>query len=61
MLNDAFERTADAARARQQNINRHPLGRLGPAEDVAYLALFLASDEAGFITSGTFVIDGGAS
>jgi 3-oxoacyl-[acyl-carrier protein] reductase len=61
MLNDAFERTADAARARQQNIKRHPLGRLGTAEDVAYLALFLASDEAGFITGGTFVIDGGAS
>lgn len=61
MLNDAFERTADAARTRQQNIKRHPLGRLGTAEDVAYLALFLASDESGFITGGTFVIDGGAS
>ncbi len=61
MLNDAFERTADAARSRQQNIKRRPLGRLGTAEDVAFLALFLASDEAGFITGGTFVIDGGAS
>ena len=61
MLTTAFERTQDPAEARAQNVKRHPLGRLGTPEDVAYLALFLASDEASFITGGTFVVDGGAS
>ncbi len=36
-----------------------PLGKLGTPEDVAYAALFLASDEAKFITGQTLVVDGG--
>jgi NAD(P)-dependent dehydrogenase (short-subunit alcohol dehydrogenase family) len=36
-----------------------PLGRLGTKEDVAHLALFLASDAASFITGGVFPVDGG--
>ena len=36
-----------------------PLGRLGSVDDVAALAAFLASDEAGYITGSTFVVDGG--
>jgi 3-oxoacyl-[acyl-carrier protein] reductase len=36
-----------------------PLGRLGTPEDVACAVLFLASDEAGYITGTTIVIDGG--
>ena len=36
-----------------------PLGRLGSIEDIANAALFLASDEAGYITAQTLVIDGG--
>ena len=36
-----------------------PLGVLGEPEDVGYAALFLASDEARFITSQTLIIDGG--
>jgi NAD(P)-dependent dehydrogenase (short-subunit alcohol dehydrogenase family) len=61
MLRQAFERASDPAGARAQNIKRHPLGRLGTPEDVAYFALFLASDESSFVTGGTHVIDGGAS
>lgn len=37
----------------------HPLGRVGSPEDVASLALFLASDEASWITGGVHSIDGG--
>jgi glucose 1-dehydrogenase len=39
-----------------QNI---PLGRVGTVDDVAGLAVFLASDEAAYITGSTYVIDGG--
>ena len=44
---------------RQDRINRTPLGRLGTAADVAYGVLFLASDEASFMTGSELVIDGG--
>lgn len=36
-----------------------PLGRLGSPDDVASLAVFLASDEAAYITGSTYVVDGG--
>lgn len=36
-----------------------PIGRIGQPRDVADLALFLASDEAGFITGGLIFVDGG--
>jgi len=40
-------------------ISAIPQRRLGSVEDVAYAALFFASDEAGFITGQTIVVDGG--
>jgi 3-oxoacyl-[acyl-carrier protein] reductase len=36
-----------------------PLGRLGAPRDVAQAALFLASDDAAYITGTTIVVDGG--
>ncbi len=44
---------------RQAFIDRQPMGRLGTAEEVAALALFLASDEASYITGQAHLVDGG--
>ncbi len=43
----------------QERLVRTPLGRIGKPEDVAYGALFLASDESSFMTGSELVIDGG--
>jgi 2-keto-3-deoxy-L-fuconate dehydrogenase len=40
-------------------VDRQPMGRLGTAKEVALLALFLASDEASYITGQTHLVDGG--
>ncbi len=39
--------------------SRHPLGRLGRPEEIAYAALFLASDESSFVTGAPLAVDGG--
>ncbi len=39
----------------------HPLGRVGTIADVANVCLFLASDEAGFVTGANYTVDGGIS
>jgi 2-keto-3-deoxy-L-fuconate dehydrogenase len=44
---------------RQAFIDRQPMGRLGTAREVAALALFLASDEASYITGQAHLVDGG--
>jgi 2-keto-3-deoxy-L-fuconate dehydrogenase len=44
---------------RQDFVARQPMGRLGTAEEVAWLALFLASDEASYITGQAHLVDGG--
>ncbi|AXB79370.1 SDR family NAD(P)-dependent oxidoreductase [Novosphingobium sp. P6W] len=60
LLRGSFESQPNPAAARAQNVLRHPLGRLGMPEEVAELALFLASDKAAWITGAVHSIDGGA-
>lgn len=60
MLRASFDRASDPAAARAANVLRHPLGRLGTADDVADLVLFVSSDAAGWITGTVMAIDGGA-
>ena len=48
-------------KAKQDFIARQPLGRIGKAEEIASLALYLSSDESSFVTGQTHVIDGGWS
>ncbi len=49
------------ARLRQRFERGHPIGRLGTPEDIAHLALYLASDESSWVTGSVFTIDGGFS
>jgi 2-keto-3-deoxy-L-fuconate dehydrogenase len=49
----------DYAKTRAEFEARQPMGRLGKPEEIAALALYLASDESGFTTGQTHVIDGG--
>ena len=51
--------TDDPAAAREGLVARQPMGRLGTPEEIAAAALYLASDDAAFITGTGLVIDGG--
>lgn len=58
-LQDRMRSTGDFDATRAAFIARQPMGRLGTPEEVAHLAVYLASDEASFVTGSTFVMDGG--
>jgi 2-keto-3-deoxy-L-fuconate dehydrogenase len=49
----------DEATVRQAFIDRQPMGRLGTAEEVALLGVYLASDEASYTTGQIHLVDGG--
>lgn len=49
----------DMAKGLAMTVAKYPIGRLGTPEEIARLALFLASDDAAFITGSTFTADGG--
>jgi 2-keto-3-deoxy-L-fuconate dehydrogenase len=49
----------DVEQVRREFIARQPMGRLGRPEEIAALAVYLASDESSFTTGQTHVIDGG--
>lgn len=58
-LDDRINALADPVQARKDFIARQPMGRLGTPEEIAYLAVYLASDESAFTTGDAIIIDGG--
>ena len=54
---DMTDELSDATK--DQFLSRIPIGRIGAPEDIAHAALFLASDEANYITGQTITVDGG--
>jgi NAD(P)-dependent dehydrogenase (short-subunit alcohol dehydrogenase family) len=61
MFDKVLTRSKDRAKHMDYVLAKHPMGRLGNPEEVAYAVLFLASDEASFITGVSLPIDGGRS
>ncbi len=59
LLRRAFARVQEPSKAMARSVARHPLGRLGTAEEMAKAALFLASDESSFTTGACLMADGG--
>lgn len=59
MIHAAWEALPDPAAAAQAWADKHPLGRIATAEEVAAAIAFLASDEARFITGVALPVDGG--
>lgn len=51
----------DPDEARRAFVARQPLGRLGTAEEIAAIAIYLASDESAFTTGTSMVVDGGVT
>jgi 2-keto-3-deoxy-L-fuconate dehydrogenase len=60
-LDQRLRDTGDYEAARAAFVARQPMGRIGKAEEIAALAVYLASDQSGFTTGHAHIIDGGWS
>lgn len=56
---DRVNASKDPKKAKEDFIQRQPMGRIGKPEEVASLAVYLASDESAFSTGGVYPVDGG--
>ena len=54
-----FALARDPESAKRDALARHPVGRFGAPEDIARMAVWLASDEAGYASGQCFTVDGG--
>ncbi len=54
-----ISKAPDPNLVRSERISVHPIGRLGQPEDIAGLAVYLASDESSWVTGSVFPVDGG--
>jgi NAD(P)-dependent dehydrogenase (short-subunit alcohol dehydrogenase family) len=59
MVADFILKAPDPEAARRQRVGLHPLGRFGKPEDVAAMAVYLASDESSWVTGAALPVDGG--
>ncbi|HUV20824.1 MAG TPA: SDR family oxidoreductase [Gammaproteobacteria bacterium] len=59
MADAAFTLAGDPVAAKSDALARHPAGRFGHPDDIASLAVWLASDEAGFASGQCYTLDGG--
>tara|TARA_B100000902_G_scaffold381276_1_gene417577 strand:+ start:171 stop:914 length:744 start_codon:yes stop_codon:yes gene_type:complete len=58
---DRVNQSPDPVQAKKDFIARQPMGRLGTAEEIAAVAVYLASDDSSFTTGTTISVDGGIS
>ena len=58
---DRVNQSPDPVQAKKDFIARQPMGRLGTAEEIAAVAVYLASDDSTFTTGSTIHVDGGIS
>ncbi len=58
-LDERLAATGDAEKARRAFVARQPMGRIGTANEIAELALYLASDASAYTTGTANIIDGG--
>ncbi len=61
MLHNFVAAQTDQARIRKEFDDMHPIGRVGKIDEVASVFVFLASDEASFVTGANYTVDGGLS
>jgi 2-keto-3-deoxy-L-fuconate dehydrogenase len=58
-LQQRLKDTGDYEAARKAFVARQPLGRIGTAEEIASIVLWLASDDSKYATGQNFIVDGG--
>jgi NAD(P)-dependent dehydrogenase (short-subunit alcohol dehydrogenase family) len=58
-LHERARQTGDHDAAWESFIARQPMGRMAQPEEIAHLAVYLASDESAYATGANFIADGG--
>ena len=61
MLHQFVAAQSDPVQMRKAYDEMHPIGRVGTIDEVASVFVFLASDEASFVTGANYTVDGGLS